>query len=135
MNITVNQTFKIYDDDKLTMAAQFAYDVSFNKTQTFSRFEEALIKKILAEIVAMGGDVSTLMETEYNQFQVIHGIHVSKGETQEHFTVSLFNNYGFAEKTGARRSARGASGLFHINLNEAFDVTSITQVVHMRLRR
>ena len=53
------------------------YDISFNNTQTFSRFEQGLITKILAEIMAMNGDITTMMETEYNQFQVIHGIHVS----------------------------------------------------------
>lgn len=112
-----------------------SYNVSFNNNAAFNRFEEGLIKKILAEIIAMGGDVSTLMLTEYNQFNVIHGIHTSKGEAYEHFTVCLFNNFAFGEKTGAPRSAKCMSGLFHINLNEEFEVISITQVVSMRLRR
>jgi hypothetical protein len=111
------------------------YEISFNNTQTFSRFEQGLITKILVEIMAMGGDITTLMETEYNQFQVIHGIHVSKGETQEHFTISLFNNFAFANKSGARRTGKGASPLFHVNLDEAFDVASITTVQHLRLNR
>jgi len=124
MNITITDNIKM---------AQ--YDISFNNTQTFSRFEQGLITKILSEIMAMNGDITTMMETEYNQFQVIHGIHASKGETQEHFTITLFNNFTFANKSGARRTAKGPSPLFHVNLDEAFDVTSITTVQHLRLRR
>jgi hypothetical protein len=128
MNFTINDT-----TDK--MAQEIKYDISFNKAQSFTRFEQGLISKILAEIMGMGGDMATLMETEYNQFQVIHGIHASKGETQEHFTVCLFNHFAFAERSGMRRTAKGTSGLFHINLDDAFNVTSITMIQHMRLRK
>jgi len=117
------------------MAQEIKYDISFNKAQIFTRFEHGLITKIIAEIIAMGGDITALMETEYNQFQVIHGIHPSKGETHEHFTICLFNNFAFAERSGMRRTARAASGLFHINLDDVFNVTSITMVQHMRLRK
>jgi len=134
MNFTINDTIKINDTTD-EMAQELKYDISFNKAQSFTRFEQGLITKILAEIVSMGGDITALMETEYNQFQVIHGIHASKGETQEHFTISMFNCYDFARKTGARRTAKGVSGLFHVNLDEAFNVTSITMIQHMRLRK
>jgi hypothetical protein len=128
MNFTINDT-------TTEMAQELKYDISFNKAQSFTRFEQGLITKILAEIVAMNGDITTLLETEYNQIQVIHGIHASKGETQEHFTMCLFNHFGFAERSGMRRTAKGASGLFHVNLDDAFNVTSITMVQHMRLRK
>lgn len=117
------------------MATTLIYDISFNKTQTFARYEEALIKKILGEVVAMNGDFTTLLETEYNQIQVIQGFHTSRGEDYEHITVRLFNNFGFAEKNGARRTGRGDSGLYHLNLNSDYEVTSITQVTTLRLRR
>ena len=134
MNITINDIITINDTtDK--MAQELKYDISFNKAQSFTRFEQGLITKIVAEIIAMNGDITALMETEYNQIQVIHGIHASKGETQEHFTMSMFNHFAFAERTGARRTGKGVSGLFHVNLDDAFNVTSITTVQHMRLRK
>ena len=134
MNITINETIKI-NDTTHEMAQELKYDISFNKTQVFARFEQGLITKIIAEVVAMNGDITALMETEYNQIQVIHGIHASKGEPFEHFTMSMFNCYDFARKTGARRTAKWVSGLFHVNLDDAFNVTSITMVQHMRLRK
>jgi hypothetical protein len=117
------------------MAQEIKYDISFNKAHSFTRYEQGLISKILAEIMGMGGDMATLMETEYNQFQVIHGIHVSRGDTQEHFTVCLFNHFAFAERSGMRRTGKGPSGLFHINLDDAFNVISITMVQHMCLTK
>ena len=134
MNITINETIKINDTTR-EMAQELKYDISFNKTQVFARFEQGLITKIIAEISDMNGDITTLLETEYNQIQVIHGIHASKGEPFEHFTMCLFNCYDFAKRTGARRTAKGVSGLFHVNLDDAFNVTSITMVQHIRLRK
>jgi len=134
MNFTINDTIKINDTtDK--MAQELKYDISFNKAQAFTRFEQGLITKIVAEVIAMNGDITALMETEYNQIQVIHGIHASKGEPFEHFTMSMYNNFDFGKRTGTHRTAKGVSGLFHVNLDDAFNVTSITMVQHMRLRK
>ena len=115
------------------MAGRMRYNTTFNERQNISRFEQVLIIRILNEIVDMGGEITALMETEYNQFQVIHGIHTSNGETHEHFTIRLFNDYSIGVGS-LRRTARVASGLYHINLDSAFDITSITVVRNIRLR-
>lgn len=109
------------------------YEITFNEKCPVPRIEQALIKKLIAEIYHAGGDMTDLLLSEYNRFQIIQGIHRSGDDTSDHFTVSLYNNFNLKHLS---RTARDASSIFHFYLNDEYDrVTSISVVKSLKIGR
>jgi len=111
------------------------FEITFNEKCSIpiSRIEQALIKKLLAEIYYAGGDMTDLMLSEYNRFQIIQGIHRSSDDTSDHFTVSLYNNFHLKHLP---RTSRDVSSLFHFYMNDEYDrVTNISVVKSLKIGR
>jgi len=107
------------------------YEITFNENKPISAVEKALIRKLLADIYYAGGDMTDMMNTEYNRFQVICGIHRSGDDTNDHFTVSLYNNFGLRHLP---RSTKNVSSLYHFYLNDDLDrVMNISVVKTLKI--